>query len=98
MEINVKKIRSFTIGNNPRLQGFCDIEIGEILIRDFRILLDENGKISLAFPQNERFASNGEKSYGSLISTSFDLKMKIQEAVIEAWKTKNLLKDLPSKF
>ena len=90
-KIEVKNVRPFTISNNPRLQGFCDIEIGEILIRDFRILRDEDGKVILAFPQNERFGSHGEKSYGSLISTSFDLKMKIQEVVIGAWK--NLLKD-----
>jgi hypothetical protein len=93
MEINVKKIRPFTTENNPRLLAFADVEVGEILIRDFRILLDDDGNYKLAFPQNERSGPDGIRRYGSLISTTLALKMKIQEVVIEGWKAKNLLKE-----
>ena len=88
MKITVTSIRSFEIQSNSLLKGFADVQIDEIVIRNFRILVDGDS-FRMAFPQMVKERIDGGHRYISMLSMPNELKAEIERAVIGAWKVKN---------
>jgi len=63
MEITVNNIRPSMFVNNPRLQALADVQVNGILIKNFRVLLDDNGHFSVAYPQHESPGPDGKGKY-----------------------------------
>lgn len=80
--ISVEKIRKVGAGN---LRAFADVKIGDIVIRDFRIIQQPNQKPWVSSPQRTYKSENGEMRYANTIELSNELKTKVQLAVLTAF-------------
>ena len=81
-EIRVLKVKKIEKG---ALQAFVDVEIGEVHIKGFRVVQQPGQSAWVSVPQTEQ-VKNGTKRYFSLIELPNDLKRKVQDVVLEAWK------------
>jgi hypothetical protein len=87
MDIQVKNFRGVGETRNKRLLANFDVNLGEIEIRNWKILryAEDSDYLSVAFPQ-VKFSDAGYPKYKSLISLPRTLKMEIQKIAIGEYK------------
>lgn len=84
MDIKILKIRPQNAGRP--LKAFADIRLGEILIRDFRVIKENEKRLLVAYPQvSWRDNSTGSIKYKTIITCPDELKGEIDRLVLNAY-------------
>jgi DNA-binding cell septation regulator SpoVG len=86
MQITVKKIR--LVNSGKPLRGFADLQIGEILIRDFRIIQERGQRAYVASPQiSWRDPADGIIKFKTIIKLlSNEMKGAIEVAILSEFQ------------
>jgi hypothetical protein len=84
-KVYVANIRRVSKGS---LQAFADVQIGGILVRDFRIVQQVHlgQKAWVSPPQKEWTGDDGKKRYAPIIELSARLKQAVEQAILAAWE------------
>lgn len=85
-DIKILKIRPIFNGEGRNLKAFCDIQIGEIVINEWRIFHRPGQMISIVSPQTTWKDKDGRVQYRSIVSIPSELKQQIDAAIISTWK------------
>ena len=81
MQIRIIDIR--LQDNKGALKGFCDVEINEIIIKDFRILQHPNGKAHVTAPQISFIKGpNGQREFRTLVTVPDASKWELEAAIL----------------
>ena len=64
------------------LKAFVDVKIGDIVIKDFRVVQQEGSEAWVSVPQKE-YNYNGEKRYAKMITLSNELKMQVDKVILD---------------
>jgi hypothetical protein len=81
--IAVLAVRPAARGN---LRGFVDIRIGELTIKDLRIIQQPGQRAWVSPPQKEWVKPDGTRGYVPLVEFSPVLKAMIESMVLDAWR------------
>ena len=69
------------------VRGFCDIEIGDWTVRDFRIIKQNGQRISVSYPQTSwKEPETGEIRYRSILTIPPEEKQRIDIAILSAYQ------------
>ena len=68
------------------VRGFCDIEIGDWTVRDFRIIRQAGQKILVSYPQVSWKEPTGEIRYRSILTIPVEEKQRIDIAILSAYQ------------
>ena len=83
LDITVLTVRPVARGN---LKGFADIRVGELVIRDLRIIQQPNQRAWVSPPQHEWIKPDGTRGYAPIVEFSPGLKLVVESLVIDAWR------------
>lgn len=78
LTIEVVRINPVSIGN---LKAFADVKIGDILIKDWRVIQKDGAAPWISGPQ-KMYEKDGQKKYTNLIEVSKELKQEIEKAIL----------------
>jgi hypothetical protein len=81
LAVTVLAVRPVSRGN---LHGFADIRVGELTIRDLRIIQQPNQRPWVSPPQKEWLTPDGQRHYTPLLEFGPALKVTIEAAVLQA--------------
>jgi hypothetical protein len=81
LSVDVKEIR--LLHNGKPLRGFADVQIGQVLIRDFRIIQDQGKRAYVVAPQVSWRASTGAVLFKTLVTLSGSIIGKGRSGVFE---------------
>ena len=79
----VLEIRENTKGGN--LKAFADVKIGEIVIKDFRIVQQKGQKAWVSVPQLSYQSEAGETYYKPMVTLPDELKERVSFEVLRKW-------------
>jgi DNA-binding cell septation regulator SpoVG len=82
-EIEVVEIQNVNL--KGALQGFADIRIGGLILRNFKIIRGENGALQVEYPTTTFRNSSGQIRYKPLVSCPAELMQKICVKILSAW-------------
>jgi DNA-binding cell septation regulator SpoVG len=72
-------------GGKP-LKAFCDLEIGDWIVRDFRVVKQNGGRILIDVPQvTWKNQQTGELRFKGILTLPSELKQEIDVAVLRAY-------------
>jgi hypothetical protein len=84
MKIQILEIRPQN-GGRP-LKAFADIRLGEISIRDFRVIKENGKRLLVASPQvSWRDKSTGSIRYKTIVTCPDELKGEIDRLILNAY-------------
>ena len=81
--IAVLTIRPAARGN---LRGFADVRIGELVVKDLRVIQQPGQRAWVSPPQKEWLKPDGTRGYAPLVEFSPALKATIESMVLDAWR------------
>jgi DNA-binding cell septation regulator SpoVG len=86
IQVTVERIR--LLPNGKPLKGFADVQIGEILVRDFRIIQDSGQRAYVASPQiSWRDPADGTIRFKTIIKLlSNEMKGAIEVAILSEFQ------------
>ena len=82
-KVHVINIRPVQRGN---LKAFCDVRLGGILVKDFRVIQQPGQRPWTSPPQREWTDANGQTRYAPVVELTDRLKQQVQQAILEAWE------------
>jgi hypothetical protein len=84
IEIKVTEIR--LLGDDRPVKAFVDVQIGDWIIYDWRILKRTGERAWVSVPQVSWKDPNGKVKYRALLSIPGELKQRIEVAILSAWE------------
>jgi DNA-binding cell septation regulator SpoVG len=82
VEISVRTLRLVPEG---RLRAFVDLQVGDFVFRDFRIIQSNGDKAYLAAPQTRLTSKDGRTEYKTLITMPKILKQQAETIALAAF-------------
>jgi len=82
MDIQIIEIKPVNQGN---LRAFVKLQIGEIILNDFRIVQQAGQKAWVACPQTEWADKGGKKHYKPMVELPGTIKDQVQAAILQEW-------------
>jgi len=83
MKVQVSKLRLLP-GERP-LRAFADIRLGDILIRDFRVIKENGKRPWVASPQISWKDQTGQIKYKTVITLPDDVKGQVDFAILKVY-------------
>jgi hypothetical protein len=83
IEIIIKSIKLLS-GNKP-LRGFVDIQLGDWIIRDWRLVKEDGRRLQVFPPQVSWVGQKGEIQYKTIITFPVELKGQIDFAILKRY-------------
>lgn len=80
MDIKVNKVTPMTKGN---LRAFVEVQVGEIIIRDCRVVQQPGQNPWVSMPARS-YEKDGKTQWISLVEMPRELKAKVEQVVLEA--------------
>ena len=85
--LEVVEIQATSRGN---LKGLATVRIGEIVVRDFRIVQQPGQRAWVGLPSVSWQTETGERAYRTIVEMPQPLKGEVEKLVLAAWeKSKN---------
>ena len=72
--------------NGKPFKALVDIKLGELIIRDFRVIQQDGHKAYVTMPQSSWRGPGGRIQYKTLIVMSDELKWKIDSAILAEYQ------------
>jgi hypothetical protein len=67
------------------LQGFADVKIAGLILRNFKVILREGGTLQVEYPTTTFRNSNGQIRYKPLVSCPAEVMQKIYIKILSCW-------------
>ena len=80
--ISVINVRQFDSGS---LRASADVQLGDILIKGFRVVQQPNQRAWISPPQREWVDENGKKHFAPIVTLSGRLKAEVEAVLLSAW-------------
>jgi DNA-binding cell septation regulator SpoVG len=71
------------------LKAFADVQIGDWIIYEWRIVKKDNQRAWVSVPQASWRNTEGKVRYRALLSIPDELKQRIEVAILSAWEKEN---------
>lgn len=84
MEIKVLEFHSMP-SNESRIKAFVDVQVGEIIIREYRVLADWNG-LKVVPPRTSWRGKDGTMKHKVIVSLPLDVREKVNSAILQRFK------------
>jgi hypothetical protein len=84
LEIKVIEIRFLNDGRP--LKAFADVQVGDWIIHDWRIIKHDGQRAWVSVPQASWKDRDGKIKYRALLSIPGELKQHIEVAILSAWE------------
>jgi DNA-binding cell septation regulator SpoVG len=68
--------------NGSRIKGFIDIRLGDLIIREFRVLAEWNGSFKVVPPRISWKGTDGNMRFKTVISFPRDVKDRINALIL----------------
>jgi hypothetical protein len=82
-KIRIVRVRAVDRGN---LKGFADVQLGGVLVRDFRIIQQAGHRPWVSPPQRSWEGDDGKPYYAAIVELSDTLKPRVERAILAAWQ------------
>jgi len=67
------------------LRAFASIQVGKLIMHDFRVV-QQDGQRAYVQPPQAEYSRDGKRQFKPLLSYPPEWKEQIEAAIIEAWK------------
>ena len=84
--IEIKVIEIRLLGDDRPIKAFVDVQIGDWIIHDWRILKRNDERAWVCVPQVSWKDPNGKVKYRSLLSIPRELQQRVEVAILSAWE------------
>ena len=81
----VKVIGIRLLSTEKPLKAFVDVQVGDWIIRDWRILKHNDERAQVSVPQVSWKDRSGTVKYRALLSVPGELRQRIELAILSAW-------------
>jgi DNA-binding cell septation regulator SpoVG len=79
--MDIKIINIEKVDYSPNLKYLIDVQIGEIITRNWRVVKDRSGKVFVASPQVNVYDESGNKRRKTLISVPANIRESIEHLI-----------------
>ncbi len=84
--IEIKVIQIRLLEDDRPVKAYVDVQIGDWIIFDWRILKRNGERAWVSVPQVSWKDPNGKVKYRALLSIPGELKQRIEVAILSAWE------------
>ncbi len=81
----IEVVRIVRLPGSYPLKGFIDVALGDLIIRNWRIVQKPGERIQVLYPQTSYRESKGTIRYRALLSCLTEIKQRIDVVILSAW-------------
>ena len=82
----VKVIELRTLSGERPLKAFVDVQVGDWVIHDWRVVKKDGQRAQVIVPQTSWRDSQGQVRYRALLSIPGELRQLIEVVILSAWE------------
>jgi len=82
----VKVIEIRLLSDGRPLKAFADVQVGDWIIHDWRIIKHDGQRAWVSVPQASWKDQDGKVKYRALLSIPGELQQRIEVAILSAWE------------